>query len=177
MPVNDILEVSDISTSAGDFQANGTALAGSTGRVADAGHVHPSSSSAVSFQLITQNLTFSEAVFPYTLNAPTGYAIVGLGLPVGNTGTYTTLYNGTDGSHGDGPAPASWTTTVTAITEATPSSDGTSWTITLATVLAPQWQSSAYSEWEYLPTTPPFSASADAPTATAYTIYATCVAV
>lgn len=37
--------VANIDTTAGDFQQNGTAAAGSTGKVADAGHVHPTDTS------------------------------------------------------------------------------------------------------------------------------------
>jgi hypothetical protein len=91
MPVTvDILEESDVSTSSADFQADGTAAAGSTGRVADAGHVHPAASSST-YQIVTEDILakwtypgnsygpgspFWNDDVPFVVAAPTGYAAV-----------------------------------------------------------------------------------------------------
>jgi hypothetical protein len=85
MPLNlsaDLLETSDISASATDFQADGTAAPGATGRVADAGHVHPAGS--LGYQIVTQEASsaIGGAQWPITLTvgAPTGCKVVGGGF-------------------------------------------------------------------------------------------------
>lgn len=78
MPVN-VLAPSDISASSSDFQPAGTAAPGTTGRVADAGHVHPATAPALGYQIVTQAFTVG-SVASGTVNAPAGYKVVGGGF-------------------------------------------------------------------------------------------------
>lgn len=94
MPVS-VLEPSDISTSASDFQADGTADAGSTGRVADAAHVHPAgANSALGYQIVTEVVSFTSLApaINATVSAPAGCNVVGGGFsatsPEGNTNLF-----------------------------------------------------------------------------------------
>ena len=102
MPVN-VLDPSDISTSASDFQKDGTAAPGSTGRVADAGHIHPAAAPALGYQIITQESTLGGSGVNVTVYAPIGCKVVGGGFSLS---TGNALYMSANGPLADG---SGWT--------------------------------------------------------------------
>lgn len=117
-----VLAPADISTSATDYQADGTAAPGTTGRIADAGHVHPSSTT-LNWEYVTLQVYPTVPVTggdwtipsgPYTVSAPTGYKVVSGGyngsqyIPSGAYSTGGALYGVTSAPASDG---SSWTVT------------------------------------------------------------------
>lgn len=91
-----VLTPSDISTEATDFQADGTEAPGTTGRVADAGHVHPSSTPGLVYQVVNSDpvlaaysngagaYSMGGATLVVTVDAPTGFVIIGYGFEEAN---------------------------------------------------------------------------------------------
>lgn len=102
MPVS-VLEPSDVSASASDFQPDGTAAPGETGRVADAGHVHPASAPSLGYQVVTQ--VVQSGLINVTVQAPAGCVVVGGGY-----------------SRPDGAVRLPWQTNA-------PTSDGSGWVL------------------------------------------------
>lgn len=103
----EVFEQSDVSTSAADFQADGTAAPGTTGRLADAGHIHPSSS--VGYEIVSVDLVSSfydgaayRVPTPTSVSAPAGYKVVGGGFkpaaPISSNIVAITSYPTSDGS-------------------------------------------------------------------------------
>lgn len=116
MPTDvDILEVSDISALADDFQADGTVAPGTTGRVADAGHVHPASPASVGYQIVTTTVSptvpngSGDYVVPrpitVTVDAPSGHSVVGGGYNLTTYGSPLDTVPTTNGPSSDG---SSW---------------------------------------------------------------------
>lgn len=130
----EILTQPDISTSSSDFQpASVTASPGATGRVADAGHVHPEPETALGYQIITGTVvtppndggqTESSGIFPvsFTLNvpAPTGYSVVS-GSVQGAAGVWSGLISSYADSNG-----RAWSVNVS-LSQSYPAADGRSW--------------------------------------------------
>ena len=135
--VTNILQTADISTSSADFQAPGTAAPGSTGRLADAGHVHPAAS--VGYQIVTGTFTATGDMVdgvncgldPSTIlhatvsvSAPSGYKVVGGGYELA-TGVWSgTPWNGDNWGIVIVPAHASGGD---GLYQNGPASDGSSW--------------------------------------------------
>lgn len=132
----EILTQPDISTLSSDFQPEGTATPGSTGRVADAGHVHPSGpGTPVGYQIITLDVV-SDTSFngpgtgyyadnssgefngsgnsQITIDAPAGYILI--------QGGYNGIAPGVNGDYrGDGVEVSGY-----------PAMDGSSWTVSMS---------------------------------------------
>jgi hypothetical protein len=104
----EVFDTADVSTSSIDFQADGSAAPGTTGRLADAGHVHPSSSPAyevVSSEVISSyydGVTYRVPGNAGSVSAPAGYRVVGGGFSLGPSAASNildlTTYPSTDGS-------------------------------------------------------------------------------
>lgn len=101
MPLN-ILETSDVSSLASDFQEDGTAAPGVTGRLADAGHVHPAIQTQVGYQVVTQDYSIESnntgqevtIVGPFTVTAPTGMKITGASYRTYSGNTWAAGFDG-----------------------------------------------------------------------------------
>jgi hypothetical protein len=137
--LTNVMQTADVSTSAADFLAPGTADPGSSGKLADAAHVHPGSGSwSLGYEIVSQDISTGGGGLAangildasVTLSAPTGKKVVGGGFKL-LTGTWPSGqgHNGlvwemavyTGGDNGStGP-------TATGLYQNGPASDGSSW--------------------------------------------------
>lgn len=79
----------NISTTVADFQADGTAAVGATGRVADAGHIHPQPNPLVVANLDVTTLAQVGTLQPLTtLYTPSGFAVNSVSTPTISSVSY-----------------------------------------------------------------------------------------